>query len=256
MIVSKKINVTGNVSTLAKVHQDTKIINVGKSTKDSGVAAIFRKSTLGDYNEKELSPLQKSMMSLQEQIGKIQENENIDSGTKKELLENLNNQLEELKGQLEQDSSTLTSKTNSDSDSDSNSLSTPKDSNGIKQPSQEDIISMGSDLERVKTVRSTSVKIENEAKLEQKELDRAVNNPRENLQLKDSDIIARRQGDIDRKNASVENLNSIVQDGEKDSKEEVDNAKIDSVSDSGDVKDNDKKDSSKVSNFREDESIK
>lgn len=226
MVVSGEIKTRGNISTLTPtpVHQDTKFINTGKTTKGYGVAAAFRKSTLADYNDKDLSQLQKSILNLQDQIGKIQDNDDIDSKTKKELLENLNSQLEEVKNEMEKTSAATPSKTNDDN----NKQSTAKDSKPTEQSSQDEIISIGSDLKQVKAVSSTSVKLKTEAKLDKNELNRAVNNPREALRLTNSDIIARRQGDIDRKNDSVEKLNSIVQDVETDSKKKVSNSKKDS----------------------------
>lgn len=248
MVVSGKINTRGNISTLTPVHQDTKFINTGNTTKGSGVAAVFRKSTLADYNDKDLSQLQKSMLNLQDQIGKIQDNDDIDSKTKKELLENLNSQLEEVKAELEKASVATTSKT----EDDNNKQLTAKDSKPTEQSSQDDIVSMGSDLKQVKVASSTSAKLKTEAKLEKNELNRAVNNPNEHLRLTASDIITKRQDEIDRKNDSVEKLNSIVQTVEKDSKKkvnhhkkdsktEVNNTDIVSVSDTGNSNENLKK---------------
>ncbi|SEI98035.1 hypothetical protein SAMN05660742_102154 [Propionispira arboris] len=223
MVVSGKINTRGKISTLTPAHQDTKFINTGKTTKGSGVAAVFRKSTLADYNDKELSQLQKSMLNLQDQIGKIQDNDDIDSKTKKELLENLNSQLEEVKAELEKASAATTSKT----DDDNNKKSTAKDSKPTEQSSQDDVVSMGSDLKQVKAASSTSVKLKMEAKLEKNELNRAINDPNEHLRLTVSDIITKRQDEIDRKNDSVETLNSLIQDVEKNSKTKVNNTKKD-----------------------------
>ena len=224
MVVSGEINTRGNISNLTSINQDTKFINTGKTTKGSGAAAVFRKSTLADYNDKDLSQLQKSMLNLQDQIGKIQDNETIDSNTKKELLENLKSQLEEVKAELEKASAATTSKT----DDDNNKQSTAKDSKPTEQSSQDDVISMGSDLKQVDVASSTSVKLKMEAKLEKNELNRAINNPNEHLRLTASDIITKRQDEIDLKDDSVEKLNSIIQAVEKDSKKKVNHHKKDS----------------------------
>ena len=107
--------------------------------------------------------------------------------------------LEEVKAELEKASAATTSKT----EGDNNKQSTAKDSKPTEQSSQDDIVSMGSDLKQVKVASSTSVKLKMEAKLEKNELNRAINNPNEHLRLTASDIITKRQDEIDRKDDSV-----------------------------------------------------
>lgn len=201
-------NVMGK--SLGSVHQtvtgkNSSVKQVGTSQKSK--AAVFQHSTLSDYDGKKLSPLQESMMKLQDQISSIKSKDNMDKKTKDDLVKTLTAQLEDLQKQL--DDPQQTEANNGEKDKKENRISEQSSSNGTSSDDgMYDLIGMGVRLNQAKTIGSLSNDANSQAKLEKGQLEHDMNNPREALQLKDKNIIAKREESI----SNLENTTERLQD--------------------------------------------
>lgn len=176
-----------------------------QSVQGDSKAATFQHQGISDYKDKQLNPLQENIVKLQDQIAKLQNNEKLDKETKDEMLENLNKQLEDMIKQLND--------SQEKKDEEENALSVKPKKKNEQNASSDPMASMygmGAQLDQVKSMGSMKVKMENQAKLEQNELDHAVNHPSEALRLKDESIIERRQGSIDKMENASEVLGNMM----------------------------------------------
>lgn len=196
---------------LGIVHQtvngkNSSVTQVGASQNSK--AAVFQRSTLSDYDGKKLSPLQESMMKLQDQISGIKGNDDMDQKTKDDLVKTLTAQLEDLQKQLNDPQQA--EENNDQKDKTENNKLQPQSSSN-NTPSDDgmyDLIGMGARLDQAKTMGSLSNKANSQAKLEKGQLEHDMNNPREALQLKDKNIIAKREESI----SNLENTTERLQD--------------------------------------------
>jgi hypothetical protein len=175
-------------------------------TPQNSKAAVFQHSTLSDYDGKKLSPLQESLVKLQDQISSIKGNDKMDKKTKDDLVKTLTAQLEDIQKQLNDPQQTEAN--DGEKDKKENSISQQSSSNGTSSDGMYDLIGMGVRLDQAKTMGALSNKSSSQAKLEKGQLEHDMNNPREALQLKDKNIIAKREESI----SNLENTTERLQD--------------------------------------------
>ncbi|MBP2630844.1 MAG: hypothetical protein H6Q70_1472 [Firmicutes bacterium] len=196
-VVHQTVNGRNSSVTQTGISQDIK----------ASKAAIFQRSTLADYDGKKLSTAQEGMMKLQEQISSIKGNDDIDQKTKDDLVKTLTAQLEDLQKQLNDPQQTEAN--NGEKDKKENSISQQPSSNGTSSDDgMYDLIGMSARLDQAKTMGSLSNEASSRAKLEKEQLEHDMNNPREALQLKDKNIIAKREESI----SNLENTTERLQD--------------------------------------------
>lgn len=201
-IVHQTVNVKNSNVTQGGISQNSK-------------AAVFQRSTLSDYDGKKLSPLQESMMKLQDQISNIKGNDDMDQKTKDDLVKTLTAQLEDLQKKLDdpqqaEENNDQKDKMEKQKDKTENN-NLQKQSSSNDTPSDDgmyDLIGMGARLDQAKTINSLSNKASSQAKLEKEQLEHDMNNPREALRLTDKNIIAKREESIN----NLENTTERLQD--------------------------------------------
>lgn len=140
-------------------------------------ASIFNRSALKDYQGKKLSPLQESIMKLQEQMHELKENEEMKPEQKDELLKTMTKQLEQLEKQLAEENAKKQEENSAGSVK-------KKDEEGVlgKEQSKEEkeaqsLIAAGAGLQRVKSLQTEAETNKGKAKAAQWELDYAVSKP-------------------------------------------------------------------------------
>ncbi len=177
--------------------------NLEKNNSQNSQAAVFKQSTLEDYDANTLNPIQKGILNIQKQIESLQNNKDIDKTTKDDLLKQLNSQLEEMQKEL-----TSSQQLNATDDKDD------KKGNTLNPSSSTDdnmsfIISAGTNLQGLKEASAFENKVNSKANLQESQLEHDVNHPQEALRLTDKEIIAKRTEEISNLQESTDRLHNL-----------------------------------------------
>lgn len=214
-------NETGQKTILEKL-QSTSILNLRNNNdvnnNKNTPAATYKQSTSNDYAGKKLNPVQKNILQLQDQIKSIKTNDKMDSETKDDLIKSLNSQIADLQKSLnndKNDTSILNTNKRKSSQNDVSSNNEKNPSNDKVQNQQDNIASLtklGTQIDQLSTTNSTVDKISNEKKLAKSELNFDLNNPDEQLRLRNKSVINSRESNIEKLNQSLQTVQSLQKD--------------------------------------------
>lgn len=213
--ISQK-NVTGDAPTL-RLHTSVMQKESQKQTDHMSLksanhpAATFKHASEADYTGKKLTPLQRSIVQLQEQITKAEANDKMSQEAKEDLLKSLNEQLKAMEEQLTKEQQPETTE-NKDKKPDSN-----PNAAAASQKTPEEMLANAvtgtllTAADGLKAVDASS-SIAKDLKIQSDAMQRSVNNGIAAGWIgmpPDPDIMSRRQGEVDALKAAAQ---SAVQD--------------------------------------------
>lgn len=206
MIVNKlrTVNALNQKGVLKNAHQGKNAKDLSAAGNKNSPAAVFKGSTSDDYAGKNLSPLQKSILQLKDQINSLKTNDDIDPATRESLLKKLNTQLEDLQKQQEQTNILQPDKDKDKNDNQDKKQNSIQNKTGQaaapagKNDTASSLISMGSQLDQINAAGAAAAKAANAAKLEKSKLDYDMNNPNEQSRIESQTVIERRTAQVNK----------------------------------------------------------